>query len=168
MALAWGLVPHWSRDATAFINARSESAANKPAFRDAFHKRRCLIPADGFFEWQKRGTRKQPYYFQHRDGRPFAFAGLWERWQGTEGETVETCAILTTKANETVRPVHERMPVILPPEDFGHWLDPAVQKPEAVQALLRPYPAGEMESYPVSAFVNNARNEGPRCVEPAP
>jgi putative SOS response-associated peptidase YedK len=162
--LTWGLVPHWSKDGTAFINARSETAASKPAFRDSFRKRRCLIPANGFYEWQKQGSKKQPYFIGLKDGRPFAFAGLWERWQSAEGPLLETCAILTTGANDLMRPIHERMPVILDRADFGAWLDPA-GKSDQLQALLRPYPGSDLEAYPVSTFVNNARNEGPRCGE---
>jgi putative SOS response-associated peptidase YedK len=167
--LRWGLVPSWADDpaiGNRLINARAETAAEKPSFRSAFRHRRCLIPADGFYEWQKLTGRKQPYYFHMRDGRPFAFAGLWEHWQDGD-QTLETCTILTTAANDVLRPVHERMPVILGPEDYDRWLDPAVRQPELLQPLLRPFPAEAMAAYPVSMVVNNPRNDTPKCVEPA-
>src|SRR5262249_33099246 len=128
VALRWGLVPSWSDDLKIgykMINARAETAATKPSFRSAFRSRRCLIASDGYFEWQKQDGKKQPFYFRMKDGRLFAFAGLWERWQGPEGEPVESCTILTTEANALARPVHDRMPVIVDPADFGQWLDPA-------------------------------------------
>jgi putative SOS response-associated peptidase YedK len=167
--LRWGLVPSWADDpaiGNRLINARSDTAASKPSFRSAFKHRRCLVLADGFYEWQKLGSKKQPHYFRLRDGKPFAFAGLWERWEKL-GPPVESCTILTTEANDVLRPVHERMPVILDPKDYNLWLDPSPQKPEALQALLRPYPAAEMNGYPVSPLVNNPRNDSPRCIEPA-
>jgi putative SOS response-associated peptidase YedK len=168
VTLRWGLIPHWADDpkiGNRLINARAESVATKPAFQDAFRKRRCLIPADGFFEWQKQAGRKQPFYIRLKDGRPFAFAGLWDRWLSPDGEEVETCTVLTTEANEVVRPLHERMPVIVKPDDFARWLDTQSQVPERVQPLLRSYPAGEMTAYPVSPVVNNPRNDSPKCVE---
>jgi putative SOS response-associated peptidase YedK len=159
--LRWGLVPAWSADPRkGFINARAETAAAKPAFRSAFKQRRCLVPADAFFEWQAEGGRKQPYLFRRRDGAPFAFAGLWERWQGRGGEALETCCILTTGANEVVAPVHDRMPVILRPEDFGPWLE------SGPPSLLAPYPAELMVGYPVSPLVNSPRHDGPECLRP--
>jgi putative SOS response-associated peptidase YedK len=164
--LRWGLVPSWARDTKqAPINARAETAADKPMFRAALRKRRCLIPADGFYEWVALAgeKRKQPHCFRPRDGRPWAFAGLWERWEGPEG-VVESCAILTTEANELVRPVHERMPVILPAQHWPAWLDPAAQDAAAVVPLLRPYPADAMRAYPVGPLVNNPRNDGPGCL----
>jgi putative SOS response-associated peptidase YedK len=124
------------------------------------------VVTDGFFEWQKRDGAKQPYYIRLKDGRPFAFAGLWDRWHSPEGEVVESCTILTTAANAVVRPIHDRMPVIVDPADYGSWLDPTVQKPELVQSLLRPYRAEEMTAYPVSTQVNSPRNNGPKCVNP--
>src|SRR5262249_31002670 len=135
------------------INAHAETVAEKPAFRSAFQSRRCLIPADGFFEWLPVNGKRQPY-FRRQDGQPFAFAGLWERWQGTEGPPVESCTILTTEANEVVRP-----------EAFGRWLDPSGQKP-ALLSLLRPCPGEWLTAYPVSTLVNNTRNDSPECVEP--
>jgi putative SOS response-associated peptidase YedK len=139
--------------------------AEKPSFRDAFRKRRCLIPATGFYERQATAGGKQPFHFRLLDGRPFAFAGLWERWE-KGGEPVETCAILTTEANAVVRPVHERMPVILRPEDFAAWLD-ARRPPAELHALLRPYPAEEMEARAVSRRVNDPRHEGADCLSSA-
>jgi putative SOS response-associated peptidase YedK len=166
--LRWGLIPSWADDPKIgyrLINARSETAATKPSFRSAFKSRRCLIAADGYFEWQKRDGHKQPWYFRLKGGPLFAFAGLWERWSPPDGEAVESCTILTTTANALARPVHDRMPVLVDPADFGVWLDPA-EKPDAVQALLRPFPPEAMEAYPVGTFVNNPRNQGPQCVEP--
>src|SRR5262245_16984120 len=148
-ALRWGLVPSWAKDpkvAAKHINARSETVADKPSYRAAFRKRRCLVPADGYYEWQKLGARKkQPYYIRLRDEAPFGFAGLWESWEGEDGELIESFTILTTAANELVRPLHERMPVIVSPTDFALWLDPAEQKPELVQPLLAPYPPEQMK-----------------------
>ena len=165
--LKWGLIPAWAQDPAIghkLINARSETVTEKPSFRDAFRKRRCLIPADGFYEWQRRGTNKQPYYFQMRGGSPFAMAGLWERWTNTDGEPVETCAILTTVCNDLLRPVHERMPVILKAEDYDRWLDESVRGAEPLIPLLRPYPAAEMVAHPVSLYVNNPEHDDERCL----
>lgn len=165
--MRWGLIPSWADDpaiGNRLINARSETAANKPAFRSAFRQRRCLVPADGFYEWQKVGRKKQPFYFHLRDGGPFAFAGLWEHWQKDADQAIESCTLLTTDANDLVRPLHDRMPVILAPEDYERWLDPGTAIPQ-LEALLRPYPGDAMTAYPVSVQVNNPRNEGPACVE---
>jgi putative SOS response-associated peptidase YedK len=166
----WGLIPSWARDAKiahSLINARAETVAEKPAFRAAFRARRCLIPASGFYEWAATGGKqKQPFHIRMKDGRPFAFAGLWERWQGGDGEPIETCAILTTGANELVRSVHERMPLILAPGDFAAWLDPRTPAID-LHDLLRPYPAEEMLAEPVGRYVNSPRNEGPQCLAPA-
>jgi putative SOS response-associated peptidase YedK len=169
VTLRWGLVPPWSTDlaiGNRLINARAETAADKPSFRVAFRQRRCLVPANGFYEWVGRAGKKQPIHFRLREGRPFAFAGLWERWQDPGGEVVESCAILTTEANELVRPVHDRMPVIMDPDAFEPWLDPAVRDPAALGLFLRPYPADAMTASPVGAWVNNPRNEGPACLAP--
>jgi putative SOS response-associated peptidase YedK len=166
--LRWGLIPHWADDAKIgyrMINARADTAASKPAFRSAFRQRRCLILADGFYEWQKTGKTKQPYYIRMKDNKPFAFAGLWEHWDKGE-KPIDSCTILTTDANELMQPLHDRMPVILPPTVFEPWLDPAVQKPEAVQSLLEPFPSEGMTAIPISTYVNNVRNEGPACVAP--
>ena len=181
--LRWGLIPAWAKDQTIghkLINARSETAAQKPSFRSAFRHRRCLIPADGFYEWQRspprtaiRGGRtRQPWLFGLRGGAPFAFAGLWERWTVPEGaaltgslaerspgDAVETCTILTAAANDTVAPVHGRMPVILPPDAWDAWL-------AGEEVPLGPYPADAMTAWPVSTHVNRPANDDPRCVEP--
>ena len=165
--LRWGLVPSWADDpgiGARMINARSETAPEKPSFRKAFRERRCLIPADGFFEWKRESGGKQPYYFRMREGRPFAFAGLWESWR-RDGEIL-SCAILTTAANDLVGEVHERMPVILPRERYEAWLDPEAEG-EELKELLVPYPGDDLEAYPVSRFVNSPANDDPRCIEPA-
>lgn len=170
VAHRWGLIPSWAKDSKIgyrMINARSETAASKPAFRKPFRERRCLVVADGFYEWARAGTAKQPWYFRLRSGESFAFAGLWDRWVSTEtGEVVDSCTILTTSANDLVRPVHERMPVILPPERYDLWLDPEVEDTSMLEPLLAPYPAREMAAHPVSTRVNNPRNDEPACVEP--
>ncbi|MEO1765876.1 SOS response-associated peptidase [Thiobacter aerophilum] len=163
----WGLVPHWAKEPRSeysTINARAETVSVKPAFRDAFRRRRCLIPADGFYEWQKQGTGKQPWYIHRKDRQPFAFAGLWERWQGGD-EALETCAIIVTEANALIRPIHGRMPVILPPETYRAWLDPATPT-QTLLPLLAPYSADELTAEPVSARVNNPRNDGPELIRP--
>ena len=129
-------------------------------------RRRCLVVADGFYEWQHAGTRKQPYFFQLRDQRPFAFAGLWEAWQGPEPSAIETCTLLTTEANDLVCPIHDRMPVILAPADYQLWLDPAVEDPRRLGRLWTPYPADDMTAYPVGTWINNPAHEDPRCIEP--
>jgi putative SOS response-associated peptidase YedK len=166
--MRWGLVPHWSdrRPGPPLINAMAETAASKPAFRTAFQKRRCLVPADGFYEWLAQGKKRHPYLFALSDGGLFAFAGLWDLWE-REGERPESVCILTTEANELVRPLHERMPVMLTRDAAGAWLDHGQGDPERLQGLLRPFPASMMTGRPVSTAVNNFRNEGPRCVEPA-
>jgi putative SOS response-associated peptidase YedK len=167
--LRWGLVPAWAEDVSIgyrLINARAETAATRPAFRAAFRQRRCLMPADGFFEWQKVGGKKTPFYIRRCDGAPFAFAALWERWLGPEEQHIESCALLTTDANDRVRPIHDRMPVILSPESYDRWLDPSIQDAGALMELLQPCPAEEITAYRVSTYVNNARHEGPQCIEP--
>lgn len=164
----WGLVPHWAKDASVrvrLINARSETVAEKPSFREAFKKRRCIIPADGFYEWRREGGRKQPYFFRMRDERPFGFAGLWDRWEVEGGESINSCTILTTEANEVLRPMHDRMPVILHPEDYGLWLEADARKLDLVKEMLRPYPAGEMIGHPVGSAINNPRNQGAELIE---
>ena len=148
------------------INARAETVAEKPAYRAAFRRRRCLVPADGFYEWQRTGKRKQPYFIRMRDDRPFALAGLWEAWEGPDHSSVESCTLLTTEPNELLRPIHNRMPVILPADDYGPWLDREVQGPEQIAPLLRPYPSEQMTADPVSIFVNSPANDGPKCIEP--
>ena len=166
--LAWGLVP---RDALGrergFINARSETAWEKPAFKEAFARRRCLIPATGFYEWQKLDARRrQPWLIRLAAPGPFAFAGLWEPAAAVPGAT-PTCTILTTEPNEVARMVHDRMPVILDPSDYALWLDPAVELAAEVRPLLRPFPAAAMTAYPVSTRVNNAAFDDPACLAPA-
>ena len=170
--LRWGLVPPWADDPSVgyrMINARSETAASKPAFRAAFRRRRCLVLADGFFEWKRVGRGpKQPHYLRLRDGRPFAFAGLWERWRGPGDPPDEllSCTLLTCAPNELVATIHDRMPVILPPAAYEPWLDPEQQDPAALQALLAPYPAEEMIAYPVGTGVNNPRFDDPSLIAP--
>ena len=166
--LHWGLVPSWADDpaiGNRMINARAETAADKPSFRTALRRRRCLVAADGFYEWQKLGKRRQPMFIHMRDDRPFALAGLWESWEGADHSALDSCTILTTEANDIVRPIHDRMPVIVAPEDYGRWLDPAVQQPGPILPLLRPYPSAPMEAYPVSTWVNSPTRDEPRCVE---
>lgn len=165
----WGLIPSWAKDlkfGARMINARAETVAEKPAFRAAFKRRRCLIPADGFYEWQKLDQSKQPIYIHAQDGRPFALAGLWETWHSADGSMIESCAILTTTPNDLMAPIHNRMPVILEPEDYEMWLDPG-PRPEDGLHLLRPYPPDKMHTYPVSTHVNNPRHDDPHCIAPA-
>ncbi len=165
--MRWGLVPFWADDpkiGARMINARSETVHEKPAFRDAFASRRCLIAADGFFEWKKMKGRKQPFHFTLAGGEPFGFAGLWERWRDEDGEWLISCTILTTDANDLVAPTHDRMPVILHAEDHEMWLDTRATHDD-LQSLFRPFPADEMTGYPVSTRVNNVRNDDPGCLE---
>jgi len=161
----WGLVPSWAKDLTIgakMINARAETVAEKPSFRVAFKQRRCLVLADGFYEWHRIDRKtKQPYYFQLADRQPFAFAGLWERWQGDD-TAVETCTILTTQANELLQPIHDRMPVILAPDEYDHWLAPTATPDH--HTLLRPYDTALMHGYRVSTLVNRATYDSPDCV----
>jgi putative SOS response-associated peptidase YedK len=166
----WGLIPSWATDlaiGNKLINARCETVAEKPSFRSAFRQRRCLIPASCFYEWQKTSTgRKQPYCIRPREGGLFSFAGLWERWHDPRGEVVETCTILTTEANELMRPLHDRMPVILDPASDGVWLDPR-SSADALRSLFVPYASERMEALPVNPWVSDPKHEGPRCLEPA-
>lgn len=163
----WGLVPRWAKDPSIgakMINARGETAATKPSFRTAFRRHRCLVPADGFYEWQlRREGPKQPMRIGMKDGGVFAFAGLFERWLSPEGEKLDTCTMLTTEANALLRPVHDRMPVIVPPEAYARWLDPALPDPEA---LIAPYADAAMTYWPVSTRVNSVKNDDPKCIEP--
>lgn len=164
----WGLVPSWATDpkiGDRLINARAETIASKPAFRSAFRYRRCLIPADGFYEWAKTGGRKKPFFFRLPNDQLFAFAGLWEAWEGPDHSYLETATIITTEANERVRKIHERMPVILRPEDYSAWLNPNVSKSDNLMALLRPRDL-PLEVIPVGFWVNNPTFDDPRCVEP--
>lgn len=167
--LRWGLVPSWADDPSIgnrLINARAESAARKPAFRKAFVRRRCLVVADGFYEWQGVGRSKRPYLIRMRDERPFAFAGLWESWDGADHSHIESCTILTTEANALVRPLHDRMPVVIAPEDYARWLDASDEAAERAGALLRPFAAEPMVAIPVSTRVNNPAHEDPGCIAP--
>ena len=167
--MQWGLVPFWAKDLKIgyrMINAVGETLATKPAFRAAFKKRRCLILADGFFEWRKDGKNKIPTYIFLKSREPFAFAGLWETWKSPGGETVKSCTIETTKPNELIEPIHNRMPVILSSETEALWLDPSTEDPNILQPLLQPCPAEQMESYKVSSFVNSPRNQGPEFIKP--
>ncbi|MGB6296866.1 MAG: SOS response-associated peptidase [Rivularia sp. (in: cyanobacteria)] len=168
-SLRWGLIPSWSKDskmAARTINARAETLAEKPSFRSAFKRRRCLIIADGFYEWKKVETKKQPYYFQLQDNQPFAFAGLWEEWLSPEDEKITSCTIVTTEANELLQQIHHRMPVILPQSDYETWLDPQQNNTELLQKLLRPYEAEEMSAYRVSTKVNSPYHTSPECITP--
>jgi len=165
----WGLIPSWAKDpsiAARMINARSETAATKPAFRDALKSRRCLIPADGFYEWKRDGKTKQPYCFEINEGELFAFAGIWDRWKDASGKPVETCSILTTTPNAVTAPVHDRMPVILEPDAYDLWLDPGMQNVAAVSDLLKPYDARAMRCYPISARINSVANDDAECSAP--
>ncbi len=165
--LRWGLIPSWAKDIKTgyrMVNARAETVAQRPAFRAAFRRRRCLLPADGFYEWQARGRYKQPYFIRRKDGDLMAFAGLWEHWEG-EGEVIESCTLIVTDANPLLRPIHDRMPVIIDRADYDRWLLPT-EDFAGLLALLRPYPEGALEAYPVSPYVNNPRHDDPRCIEP--
>jgi len=172
--LHWGLIPSWSKQRSTgyrLINARSETAAEKPSFREALRRRRCIVPIDGFYEWQAadgagRKAPKIPYFFSHPHGKALAIAGLWESWTDlASGEIVESCSLLTTEANREVRPVHQRMPVFLADGDFERWLDPACQDVEVIESLLVPAAPGLLQAVEVSTRVNNPRNEDPRCIE---
>jgi putative SOS response-associated peptidase YedK len=165
--LHWGLIPSWADDpkiGNRMINARAETVAEKPAFRSAFTKRRCLVVADGFYEWQKVGGKKQPYFIHRQDDEPFAFAGLWEFWKG-DGEEIQSCTLITTEANALMEPIHDRMPVILSPEDYPIWLDAEFKDKESLKGLLRPCDPALLEAYPVTTLVNNPRNDLAKCIE---
>ena len=167
--MRWGLIPSWSKDPSAaaqMINARAETAARKPAFRDAMKSRRCLIPADGFYEWSRTANGKQPYCFEVNEGKLFSFAGLWDRWKNASGNTVETCSILTTTPNAVTSAVHDRMPVILDPDAYDLWLDPGMQNVAAVSELLKPHDAWLMRCYPVSTRINHVANDDAACSAP--
>jgi putative SOS response-associated peptidase YedK len=167
--MKWGLIPSWAKDASGaagMINARAETAGTKPAFRDAMKSRRCLIPADGFYEWMRTEKGKQPYCFEVNDGELFAFAGLWDRWKDPSSGWVKTCSILTTTPNALTSAVHDRMPVILDPDGYDFWLDPGMQNVAAISELLKPYDASRMRSYPVSTRVNRVANDDAECSRP--
>ena len=164
--LRWGLIPSWAKDlniGAKLINARAETVGEKPSFKAAFKRRRCLIIADGFYEWQRQEGKKQPYYFRLQNGQTFAFAGLWEHWRSPDGQIINSCTILTTEANDLLRPIHNRMPVILDNENYNTWLDTEIQQTE-ISRLLHPYRADLMTSYAVSTKVNNPQNNTPECI----
>jgi putative SOS response-associated peptidase YedK len=164
----WGLLPPWAQDAKdgyKMINARGETVAEKPSFRSAFAKHRCLVIADGFYEWKKEGTKKKPVYVRLRSGTPFGFAGLYSDWKAPDGETVRTSTIITTEANGLLAPIHDRMPVIIPPDQYGLWLDPAVQEKDRLLPILKPYPDKELELYEVTTAVNSPKNDSPENIE---
>jgi len=164
--MKWGLVPNWAKDASGaarMINARSETVATKPAFRDPLKFRRCLVPADGFYEWSRTEKAKQPYCFEVNDGKLFAFAGIWDRWKNPSGSWVETCSILTTTPNAVTSAVHDRMPVILDPDSYDLWLDPGMTKAQFVTEMLKPYDARLMRRYPVSSRINYVANDDEEC-----
>jgi len=165
-SMKWGLIPSWAKDPSvgaSMINARSETAHERPAFRDALKFRRCLIPADGFYEWKRTASSKQPFCFEVNDGELFSFAGLWEGWKDTSGNWLKTCTILTTTPNAATKAVHDRMPVILNHEDFDLWLDPGMQNVAAVSELLKPYDARFMRCFPVSPRINHVANDDEEC-----
>jgi len=167
--MRWGLIPSWAKDtsgAARMINARSETAHTLPAFRDAMKLRRCLVPADGFYEWKRMGAAKQPYCFEVNNGEPFAFAGLWERWRDPSGQWVKSCSILTTAPNAVTSAVHDRMPVILRKDDYDVWLDPGMQNVAAISELLKPCDARLMRSYPISTRINHVGNDDEACSRP--
>ena len=167
--MKWGLVPHWAKDASVAagtINARSETAAEKPAFRDPMRYRRCLIPADAFYEWKRNGASKQPYCFEVNDGEMFAFAGLWDGWKNAEGQWIKTCTILTTTPNAVTSAIHDRMPVMLDRESYDLWLDPGMQNVAAISEVLKPYDARLMRCYPVSTRLNRVANDDEECSTP--
>jgi len=167
--MKWGLVPSWAKDASGaagMINARCETAATKPAFRDPLKFRRCLIPADAFYEWKRTATSKQPYCFEVNEGESFAFAGLWDGWKGPDGQWIRTCSILTTTPNAVTSAVHDRMPVILDRDNYDLWLDPAMQNVAAISELLKPCDGRLMRCYPVSSRVNHVANDDAECSRP--
>jgi len=167
--MRWGLIPHWSKDASiaaSTINAKSETAATKPAFRDPLKLRRCLIPADAFYEWARKGASKQPYCFEVNEGELFASAGLWDGWKDSTGNWIRTCSILTTTPNTVTSSVHDRMPVILDPAHYDLWLDPGMQDVAAISELLKPYDPRVMRCYPVSTRINHVANDNEQCSQP--
>lgn len=167
--LRWGLIPSWSKDpsiANHLINARAETAYQKPSFRNAFRQHRCLIPVSGFYEWLRWERGNQPYFIRMRDGHPFAFAGLWDRWESPDESAVETCAILTTAANDVLAPIHDRMPVILPPTEYTRWLDPSLKDTFSLALLLVPFPPEDMVAFPVNPRVNALSVDDEKCIAP--
>lgn len=167
--LRWGLVPYWAKDpamGNRLINGRAETAAVRAAFRDPFRFRRCLVAADGFYEWQRTASGKRPYLVRLRDGAAFGFAGVWDRWRGPDGAALESCAILTTDANDLIRPIHDRMPAIVPRNAHEAWLEPSRRDPAEVAPLLRPLPSEAMTAYQVGTYVNSPDHDDPECVTP--
>jgi putative SOS response-associated peptidase YedK len=167
--LRWGLIPSWAKDpaiGNRMINARAETLARKPAFERPFRRQRCLVPADGFYEWKRTDRAKLPYYLRREDGSPLAFAGLWDRWHDTAGEPIDSFTIITTTPNDLVAPIHDRMPAILLPDRYDMWLDSDNRDVDELSTVLGPFPAEEMTAYPVSTYVNNPKNEGAECVTP--
>jgi putative SOS response-associated peptidase YedK len=166
--MRWGLVPSWLKDPKAgppLINARADAVVTRPSFRSAFKRRRRLVPVDGFFEWKRLHPKtKLPYYIRMAKDRPFALAGLWERWHGPDGETFESSTIVTTERNDLMRPIHDRMPVILADEEYARWLDPKNGDVNQLQSWLQPYPAEEMTAFPINTLVNRVKNQGPECI----
>lgn len=171
-AYRWGLIPHWAdgpKIGNRMFNARAETLASSPVFRDAFRRRRCLVPVDSFFEWRREGTVRQPFRIVRADGRPLALAGLWSGWRDPETEEVRrTFTIVTTTPNDLMRPIHNRMPVVVPFDAWDRWLDPALPDLGELQGLLVPAPDEDLEAYPVSRAVNNVRNDGPELIERLP
>ena len=168
-AMRWGLIPSWSKGDSAkfnMINARAETITEKPAYRTPFKYRRCLIPVDGFYEWRRNNGEKQPYFIRLRSNEPFTFAGIWEKWKSGPGETVTSCAIITTDANAALSPIHHRMPVIIAPQIYADWLDPKQTDPQQLVAMLTQYDSEAMEAYPVSTYVNKAANDDELCWQP--
>ena len=171
----WGLIPSWAKDpgmGARMINARGETVAEKPSFRAALKRRRCLVPADGFYEWKRTGSSKQPYHIRLQDQQLFAFAGLWEIWTAPDGTELQSCTVITTEPNELMAQLHDRMPVIVAPEDYEQWLgtgkDADAKEIEQIRHLIRPFDARQMEAYPVSTRVNSPMNEGAALIEPLP
>jgi len=170
--LHWGLVPGWAKERTAFgpklANARAESVAEKASFRDAFRRRRCVLPASGFYEWEARGKARLPWLFRRRDGQPLLLAGLWDSWRAPDGGVLESCTVITTEPNELVRPIHDRMPAILAPEQCDLWLDPAEQTPARLAPLLRPLPAEQLTAGRVGQRVNSIAHDDEACLQAPP
>lgn len=169
--IIWGLIPSWAKDpqiGSRLINARGETVAEKPAFRGAYKYKRCLILADGFYEWKTQpGTKiKVPYFIRMKTHRPFAFAGLWDEWHSSDGSSIRSCTIVTTLPNQLMAPIHNRMPVILQPADYSEWIDPAARSPESLKRMIQPFPAELMDAHPVSTLVNSPANDRAECIAP--